>query len=624
MGRRLVFLLGIVLLIACGPARVLGFQESLPAPVKEPDGFSPVDALPAPVDPADPVALPDEPADLPAAAEEPKPALGLGALRGFLPSKPKSDAPRDDEVERVQAAPAPAPAAAPAAVAAGSPAPTGDGGFLLPLDRLPMGKHEVLVSVEVQAPAEMNVNKEATVKLVVANTGSSDAYGVVVRDELPAGLKFGSSSPEPKTIEQGLLTWGLDSVAAGTSRVILLKVTPTQVAPMDHAATVTFRAGSKARTRVLQPKLKVEVVQTPSVAKILKGQQAEFRISITNTGDGPARNVVVLAKLSPGLAHESGERNEQNSFDIPIDTLGPFERRDLPAFVVDAKQGGGQSCTVKATSPDVIFDPADGEVTRPVDVVEPELRIQLAAPEKRYTDTIGSYELTVDNPGSAPARKVQVVVSLGVGGRLVKTPPDATWDGKTQRLTWSLPEMPPKGEPRKLSFDVRMGDVGFYEVTAEARAENVAIVRDKRSTDVQGMADLDLIVREIKRVVDVGNETMFLIKLQNYGTKDATNVEVRAEVSPNLQIFETSGGPEGESQGTKDGTGVKFPKIERIGANKTVTLGIKVKAVPGDDEIGICKVFAKHDDLSKELQGMANVKVTEGRRTAGVGDPAAK
>jgi len=611
MGRRYVYPLALLLSIACVPARALGQIPGLPvpAPVAAPDegpgGFTAID------DPAEA----EPPAGLPAA----RPAPAARAL-GAMPAD-EAPAPLDDAVERVQAAPGAAPAPAPAS----APAPAGEGGFLLPLDRIPLGKHEVLVSVEVQAPPEMNVNKEATVRLVVANTGSADAYDVVVRDELPPGLTFGSSAPMPEQADQALLTWRLGTVPAGSNRAITLKVTPTQVAPMDHAATVSFRAGSKARTRVLQPKIKVEVVQTPSLPKVLKGQKAEFRISVTNTGDGPARGVVVLAKLSAGLAHESGERNEQNSFDIPIETLGPFERRDLPAFIVDTTQGGRQTCNVKATSPDVIFDAADAEVERFVEVVEPQLKIQLAAPEKRYTDTIGSYELTVENPGTAPARNIQAVVTLGTQGRLVKVPPDATWDARGQRLVWSLPEIAPGEAPRKLAFDVRMESIGFYEVTAEARAENVTEkVRDKRSTDVQGMADVDLLVQEGKRVVDAGDQTMFLITLKNYGTKEATNIEVRAEVSPNLQIFETSGGPEGESQGNKEGTIVRFPKIEKISPGKELKLGIKVKVVGSDDQIGICTVFAKHDDLSKELHGMANVKVTEGRRTAGVADPGAR
>ena len=38
-------------------------------------------------------------------------------------------------------------------------------------ERLPLGKQSVAVTVDVQAPASMNLNKEATLKLIVRNTG---------------------------------------------------------------------------------------------------------------------------------------------------------------------------------------------------------------------------------------------------------------------------------------------------------------------------------------------------------------------------------------------------------------------------------------------------------------------
>ena len=95
--------------------------------------------------------------------------------------------------------------------------------------------------------------------------------------------------------------------------MILVRVKPTKIGPFDHAATVTLEVGSKSRTIVREPKLKVE--QTVNSAKVLKGQQVEFKIVVQNTGDGPARNVIVQAKLSAGLRHESGEPNGQNLFE---------------------------------------------------------------------------------------------------------------------------------------------------------------------------------------------------------------------------------------------------------------------------------------------------------------------
>ena len=262
-------------------------------------------------------------------------------------------APIDPEVIRIQAAadantnaPGPAPAAAassPPATVAAAPAPA-DGsiegqGSPLSTDRLPLGKQEVMVSVDVQSPANLNFEQPATVKIIVKNSGSTDALGVVVRDELPPGLDCVGSQPEAQRVGDSLLSWRISTLPAGSDRVILLKVKPTKVGAFDHAATVTFQAGSKASSRVLRPRLKVEVVQNPTDAKVLKNKTAEFRIAVTNTGDGPARNVIVHAKLSPGLRHDTGERNEDNSFELPIPQIGPGQREELDPLTVDATSG---------------------------------------------------------------------------------------------------------------------------------------------------------------------------------------------------------------------------------------------------------------------------------------------
>jgi len=620
MGRRLFYMLGVMFLFSPALIGAQGWKGAPPPveavepePLPFPDGDLGAPAeLPAPSDPRF-----EEPLDVSA----PQPLGEPAALEtGGFDAVP----PRDEEVQRVQAAPSPAPADAPAPAA--DPAQTGTpaGGIPTPLiDQLPMGRHEELVSVDIQAPETMNLQMESTIKIIVRNGGSSDALGVVVRDELPEGLEFVSSVPETQPVNGSLLTWSLGTLPGGTEKVIQVRVKPTQVVSLDHVATATFQAGSKARSRVLQPKLRVEIIQTPSLPQVLKGRQAEFRISVTNTGDGPARDVLVLAKLSPGLALE-GEANETNSYDLPIKMIGPGQREDLPPMIVDATRGGIQSCVVQAESPDVVFNEAEARAERSFEVVEPLLKLALEAPEKRYTDTVANYSVSVENPGTAPAKNVQITAAIPVGGRLVAVPPGARYDAPSRRLLWTIPQLDPGSPPRSHPFEVRMGGIGYYEVTAEAKADGGIQERDKRSTDVQGMADLDLVVRERRRVVDVDGTTTFQIRLQNYGTKEAANIQLRAEVSPNLRIIETGGGPEKEAKGTPDGLQIAFPTIDRIPAGKEMVLGIKVKVTNHENRIGTCRVFVKHEELPQEIDDMATVKLTEGRQTAAAGEPTAQ
>ncbi len=218
----------------------------------------------------------------------------------------------------------------------------------LSTDRIPLGKQSVAVTVDVQAPAGMNLNQPATLRLLVRNSGSSEAINVKVHDTLPDGLEFVSSQPETSGRKDSLLSWSIDVLPAGSEKVILVKVKPVKTGPFDHAATVWFQVASKSRSQVFKPLLKVD--QTPSAVTVLKGQPVSFKIAVTNIGDGPARKVTIRAKLSPGFRHGSGEKSDEQTLELTLPALAPNQREELDPLEVNAIQGGDQSCTVTATS----------------------------------------------------------------------------------------------------------------------------------------------------------------------------------------------------------------------------------------------------------------------------------
>ncbi len=660
MGRRLLLLIGLTLFLAWQPVLVRG--QDAPEKGSAPQGASPVPQPPATPEEAEgsksgvrlesgPGLSDALPATQPAASEspgqevpDPQPAKkpGKGKNKQLMPRRDPEVKPTGDPGEPAAASlagaapgasaqppPAPAPVGAPQGGetppnAAGTGAEADEdgkgSGYVLPADHLPLGKQEVVVSVEVQAPPALTFNREAIFKLVVRNSGSTDAMGVVVRDELPAGLDFVSSQPEAQKVGDSLYSWRISTLPAGSERVILLKGKPNRNdGSLDHAATVMFQAGSKATSQVRRPRLKLEVVQAPTDGKVLKNKTAEFRIAVINQGNGPARNVTVQAKLSGGLRHDTGERNDDNSFELPIQELGAGQREDLDPLTVDAIQGGQQWCRVEAKSPDVDFDKDSSQVTRKVEVVEPQLRMTLTGPDKRFTDTVAPYTIMLENTGTAPARNVKILATLDVSGRLVKYPPGAKYDAATRRLQWTIPQIDIKDKPRALEFEIRMGGISKYEVNVEARGDNGIYQTGRKITDVQGMPDVDLVVREKRRVVDVDGTTSFFIRVRNYGTKEATNLKIWAKLSSNLTVKATGGGPSENATGPPTGDEVDFPIIPRLGAAKEMDLWISVKVTKPEPRLATCRIFLKHDDLTEPLEDMAGVKVTESRRTAATG-----
>lgn len=605
-------------------------QTPAPTPVAAPDAAPALPpaapALPAPAEPGPPapVAVPVAvPSPAPAAAPrdpllEPSQAVGTSPPNTPKPLAGAPPAQTPPAVTPIVTDTGPLPPATPPPGTAGS-VPTATPGaprepkppFVLTAEELPLGRQSVGLTVDVIAPQVLNLNQTANFKVVIKNNGQTDARGVVVRDQLPEGLHFVSSQPEAEHPE-GLLVWNLGTVGAGSEKTIALVVKPMKTGSYDHAATVTMMAGGKSRTIVREPKLKVE--QTVGTSKILLGQPVQFKIAVSNPGDGPARNVVVTARLSTGLRHEAAEPSEQNLLEQTIDLINPGERVALDTLMVDAKLGGEQSCRVEVSSPDVVPNAPEAKSVQNVTVIEPKLTMKLAGPENRYTDTLATYEVILENLGSAPAQNVKLQSLVPVAGRLYAVPGGARFDPATRRLSWTRAQLQP-GEKATYTFQVRMGGVGMYQVAAEARADSALLAKENFTTNVTGLADIVFNVEPIRRVVDVNEETNYVIKVSNIGTKEATKVLITAVLSPNLQALETNGTEEKANYDDKQHK-IVFPQIERLGPNKSIELGIRVVVKAADPKLATCRVFLMHEELTKEeqVEDVAAFKVTPTRR----------
>jgi uncharacterized repeat protein (TIGR01451 family) len=592
-----------------------GDRPALPASPRGPKPTVPTDDVPGAG------SLSNLSLEAPAALIEP-PGNSVGTIPPRDPAVSRTDGTNRPAAAEGQTPGAPVPAAGGTKPLPGGTPPAGEPDAALSADHIPLGIQSVAVTVDVQAPKSMNLNQETTLRLVVRNTGTSDATNVRVLDELPEGLQHQSSLPEAYVAKENesLLSWSFGSLPAGSEKIIALKVKPVKTGSYYHAATVLFQTASKAQTQVFRPLLKVD--QTVSKASVLKGQPVEFKIGVTNIGDGPARNVTIRAKLSPGLRHGTDDKSDEQTLELTIPTLSPNQREELDPLVVDAIQGGDQSCIVTASSPDVLpFIKEEAECIKSVTVVEPKLKLTLSAPEKRFTDTIGTYEIKVENPGTAPARKVRVIATLPVSGRLTEVPKGAHYDNETRRLQWAFDQIEPGGKPRTLNFMVRMGGVGYYELISEARGDGNLKASDAKHTEVVGMPDVDLVVSERLRVVDVGGKTSFQIRLRNYGTKEATNLKMTATLSKNLKAVETAGVPagiEGRAVPGNDGNEVMFVDamgngIKKLGPQQEVIMGITVEVIGGEPKVATCKVSVTHDDITDPFEDMARVKVMPSR-----------
>jgi uncharacterized repeat protein (TIGR01451 family) len=112
------------------------------------------------------------------------------------------------------------------------------------------------------------IGTEATFTITLTNSGPSNATGVAVRDQLPAGLTYVSSTPSVGTYDSGTGIWSIGNLASGTS------VTLTLVARIDALGSLNNTAQVSASD---QP----DPDSTPNNNNAAEDDQASTSINVT-------------------------------------------------------------------------------------------------------------------------------------------------------------------------------------------------------------------------------------------------------------------------------------------------------------------------------------------------------
>lgn len=559
------------------------------APKARPKAVTLAPSEPPALSPDGPAVLPDfnqqaPPGDPPPIEAGPPPIAGPAPK--LDPKVEPADAP--DEKNPLPDARIP-PGGAPGS--SGRPAGPEPDPFAIQPDRLSLGKQRVQLSVEVKAPPVINLGKESVVRLLVTNESDTDASGVSVVYQLPDALQFLSSTPEATQVpgEKALYHWKKPMLAARGEWVVVLKVVAKEARAIEHAVSVTAKAGSRANATVQEPKLKVETNASPG--RLLKGNPVTFTIVVRNPGTGPARNVIVQAKLSSGLRQGHDDFVEQT-----IPEIKPGESVSLDPLIVDTIAGGQQTCTVEARSADVNTVVEDQRVTRGVEVTMPDLAVKLTGQDFRYTGQTNEYKLSVTNPGSAPAKKVKVSVSLPQqGGKLVALPDRASFIKESRKLLWTLDQIEP-GQTLDMAFVYLTSTPGLYRATAEATSGEIRR-SDAVSTEVSGIAVLDLQITQTARVIDVGTSIYYDLTIKNTGSKEATRLQLSGKLTK-LKVLQHYNVDKGQFQFNVQTGQFVFPEIERLAIGQSITLSLEVQAVESGP--GGCHAFLANAEMGAE------------------------
>ncbi|HUT08988.1 MAG TPA: CARDB domain-containing protein, partial [Thermoguttaceae bacterium] len=432
-----------------------------------------------------------------------------------------------------------------------------------------------VLSVQTFGPQRISVGKESAYEVVMENAGDVAADEVVVFVELPQWTDVVGAEPQAGTAGPaagGPVQWKIGHLPAKSRQRLSLRIVPRESRPFDLAVRWDYRpVTSQAMIEVQEPKL---VLNLDGPSEVLYGEKEVYRMKISNTGTGPAENVMV--RLLP-----VGSGTNQ-----PIShNLGNIAAGDDKAIEVEliARQVGNLTIRVEVQGDAGV----QAELAHEVLVRRAALQVSVEGPKVLYVGTMAGYLVRVGNPGTAPAKNVTLVAGIPPGAKYLTGIDGAQLVANGTKLQWTLPNLNPGNEQSYL-MKCHLGLPGSSQLEIRATAEGDLSDTAAILTRVEAIADLMLEVKDPAGPVAVGDEAVYELRIRNRGTKSAQNVEVVTFFSDGIEPTKVEGSPYQVNLGQ-----IAFSPITSVAAGEDVVLKVHAKAGKPGNHIFRAEVHCK-------------------------------
>ena len=541
----------------------------------------------------------------PRLASLPEAAGGMAQVPGVMSEPPSlmDVADNDQDFAAAPAAPfaaaslaGPSPAT-PSLTVMGNPAmgmaaaPADDQLLNEPGDRRLEGVQAPSIVVQKRAPDQVKVGRPANFVIQIQNVGVVEAAAVQIHDRIPAGMRLVETTPQAQ-IEGDRLSWNLGTLEPGGERTVSIQLIPETEGELGSVARVTFEAAAAVRTMSTRPALQV-VQRAP--AQVLIGQQIEIELEVSNPGTGAADSVILQTDVPDGLEHPKGRQ-----LDNLIGTLGPGEVR-RQVLRLRAVAPGTIENEIRVSGEDGLVA-VDRAV---IEVIAPELAIDLQGPSRRFLERQATYQIQLANVGSAEATNVEIVAYLDRGFSFVGTEYQGQYDPNRHAVYWSLAELPAdaRGAVPLTLLPIEQGE---RAIRLEASGDLNLVSRHEKKVQVDAPAELTFSITDDADPVEVGSMATYEIRILNRGALEDGEVSLQLQLPEGLELVSSEG------DASTDGRGlVVFAPQPSLPARGEIIHRVRVKGVKPGTHIARATVTSRQAPIAVTKEESTTVYADE-------------
>ena len=493
------------------------------------------------------------------------------------------------------------------------------------------GNNSQTVITTVRTPADLSLVKTVSnprpdvgdqiiFTITLKNDGPFAATGVAVKDLLPSGLAF-ESDDSGGLYDSATGIWLAGTINAYGS--ISLHITASATAASTGGATNEaeviasdqFDPDSTPNNNLSSEDDQSSITITPLIAElsitktdspdpVAPGSTLTYTITVNNSGQEAAQNVVVTDNLPVDLTFTScvsvsgngtcgGTGNNRTVIFSSI-ASGASETISLQATVGDSALNGStitNAATVNSETFDSNTDNNSAVATTAVYVASADLAVtQADTPDPVLAGSNITYTINVTNNGPDAAGNVNLTDNLPAGTTFISLSPAAGWTcttpvpGATGSINCTTSNLPAhQAATFTLSVKVNPNVAGGSTITntatassstSDSVAENNA---DNEGTTVQPAADVSITKTDSPDPVPSGNNVAYTITVANNGPDASQNVVVTDNLPSQLTFVSCSSTGGGTCVGTDNNRTVTFASLES-GASATITLIATVKS----------------------------------------------